>query len=191
MSYKRSFLILILLSLTGVSVAAELLESTNIGQQVQAFFTDFSESDEAKKLSEEDWAIFEKDKKELAEKMPDPGLHIGDKAPNFTLNNAFGKPVRLSSLYKDGYPFEVVSDSDYAVLKSYNLYFEVPKYLSDLYIQKFGLDIAEYNGEGRYGLPVPATYIIDKGGVIRAAQANTDYTIRMEPADILEALKAL
>jgi peroxiredoxin len=33
---------------------------------------------------------------------PSPGLKPGQKAPDFTLNNAFGKPVSLSAQLKDG-----------------------------------------------------------------------------------------
>jgi len=234
------------LAITPLLIADELPAKTNISQQVQDFFAEFQKSDAAKKLTKQDWAIFEKDKKDLAAKMPNPGLKVGDKAPDFNLKNAFGKDVSLSSLTKDGpvilvfyrgawcaicniqlhslntslptfkkygaqllavtpqkpdrskeqikkdgYPFEVVSDLDYSVLKNYKLYFEVPKYLIKIYKERFSLDIAEYNGTGRYGLPVPATYIIDKKGIIRAAYANTDYTQRMEPKDILAELKKL
>lgn len=38
------------------------------------------------------------------------------------------------------------------------------------------------------GLPVPGTFVIDRQGIIRAAFADTDYTRRMEPAAIVEAL---
>ena len=37
----------------------------------------------------------------------------------------------------------------------------------------------------------PATYVIDSNGIIRAAHVDKDYTKRMEPADILAALRAL
>lgn len=234
------------LLLSQLICADELPENTNITEQVQAMFRAFESSEEAKTLTKEDWAAFEKDKKELAEKMPDPGLKVGDKAPDFNLKNAFGKNVSLSSLTKQGpvilvfyrgawcgicniqlhalnaslptykkfgaqllavtpqkpdrseeqikkggYPFEIVSDLDYSVIKNYNLYFEMPVYINKLSKEKFGIDLAEYNGDGRTGLPIPATYLIDKKGIIRAAYANTDYTQRMEPKDILIALKNL
>jgi len=246
MTLTKYLLIIASIIFSPLSYAGELPANTNINKQVQVFFADFQKSEAAKKFSKEDWAIFEKDKKDLAAKMPNPGLKVGQKAPDFKLKNAFGKDIRLSTLTKegpvilvfyrgawcaicniqlhslnaslptfkkygaqllavtpqkpdrsqeqikkDGYPFEVVSDLDYAVLKDYKLYFEVPSYLTKIYKEKFSLDIAQYNGEGRYGLPVPATYIIDKKGIIRAAYAKTDYTKRMEPTDILTALKKL
>lgn len=246
MEFIRNLFILFSLVLPSSVLAAELPANTNINEQVQAFFKQFEEGEASKNLSKEDWAAFEKDKADLAAKMPDPGLHVGEKAPNFKLKNAFGKKVSLSSMTKkgpvilvfyrggwcaicniqlhalnaslptfkkygaqllavtpqkpdrsqaqikkDGYPFEVLSDLNYSVLKKYKLYFELPDYIVALQKSKFGLDLADYNGKGRYGLPVPATYIIDKKRIIRAAYANTDYTQRMEPKNILAALKKL
>ncbi len=76
-------------------------------------------------------------------------------------------------------------------MRAYRLYFDVPPALSELYENKLGLDLAEYNGPGRYLLPVPGTYVLDTQGRVRAAFADTDYTRRMEPADILAALQQL
>lgn len=97
----------------------------------------------------------------------------------------------LEQVRKDGFPFPILSDLNDEVMQDYGLLFEVPEELSDVYIRNFQLDIADYNGEGRYILPVPATYVIDRQGVIRAAFADTDYKKRMEPADILAALETL
>lgn len=88
---------------------------------------------------------------------------------------------------KEGYPFEVLSDLDYKVLKDYRLYYELPEYLVKLY-KKHGLDIASFNGEGRTALPVPGTFIIDTQGIVRAMQAQTDYKIRMKSDDVVKAL---
>lgn len=92
---------------------------------------------------------------------------------------------------KDAYPFHILSDLDNSVMQAYNLYFEVPEELRAMYIQDFKLDIADYNGTGRYGLPVPGTFVIDRQGIVRAAFADTDYKKRMEPSAIIEALTNL
>ncbi len=89
------------------------------------------------------------------------------------------------------YTFEVLSDLDDSVMKLYNLFFEVPQELHDLYKKRFKFDITDYNGEGRLGLPVPGTFVISQDGIIRAAYAETDYKKRMEPRDIIEALKLI
>ncbi len=97
----------------------------------------------------------------------------------------------LSQVKKDKYPVEILSDLDSSVMKNYRLYFEVPPELSDVYQRNFKLDISAYNGKGRNVLPVPGTFVIDKEGIVRAAFADTDYKKRMEPADIIAALKKL
>ncbi|MCW8936216.1 MAG: AhpC/TSA family protein [Gammaproteobacteria bacterium] len=91
---------------------------------------------------------------------------------------------------KDGYPFEVLSDLDSKVMKNYKLYFELPEDLIAVY-KKHELDIEAFNGKGRNVLPVPGSFVIDKQGVVRAMQAQTDYKLRMEPAVIIETLKKL
>lgn len=91
---------------------------------------------------------------------------------------------------KDGFPFEVLSDSTSKVMKDYKLYFELPKDLMIVY-KEHGLDIEEFNGEGRGGLPTPGAFIIDTNGMIKAMQAEVDYKSRMAPEDILKALAEL
>jgi len=92
---------------------------------------------------------------------------------------------------KDGFPFPILSDLDSAVMKSYGLYFDVPPALTKVYRQRLGLDLEEFNGPGRNGLPVPGTFVIGEDRRIVAASADTDYRRRMEPADVIAALRAL
>lgn len=92
---------------------------------------------------------------------------------------------------KAEYTFEVLSDLDNSVMKAYNLYFEVPRELHELYKNRFGFDITDYNGMDRLGLPVPGTFVIGQDGIILSAYAKTDYKKRMEPEDILDVLKAV
>jgi hypothetical protein len=40
-------------------------------------------------------------------------------------------------------------------------------------------------------LPMPARYVVDKGGVIRTADVNADYTIRPEPSETVRLLRTL
>ncbi len=87
--------------------------------------------------------------------------------------------------------FEVLSDLDSQVMKDYELHFMVPEALYEAYKKHMSLDLAEYNGEGRYELPIPGTFVVDQEGIIRAKFADPDYTKRMEPRDIMEALSRL
>lgn len=97
----------------------------------------------------------------------------------------------LEQVKEDGFPFAILSDLDNRVMRAYNLFFRVAEGMVRVYRDKLGLDLADYNGDGRYVLPVPATFVIDREGIIRAAFAKVDYTQRMEPAAILEALRNL
>ncbi|OGV71574.1 MAG: hypothetical protein A3K19_09450 [Lentisphaerae bacterium RIFOXYB12_FULL_65_16] len=87
--------------------------------------------------------------------------------------------------------YPVVSDATGDTLRAYKLLYHVPDELKQVFLERYKIDLAKYNGEGRWDLPVTATYIIDASGVVRAGMVDLDYTKRMEPADILSALKAL
>ncbi len=91
---------------------------------------------------------------------------------------------------KDGFPFQVLSDSTTSVMKAYKLYFELPSDLMRVY-KEHGLDIEEFNGIGGNGLPTPGAFIIDKAGIIRTMQAEVDYKTRMSPEAIIAALQKL
>ena len=89
-----------------------------------------------------------------------------------------------------GLTFEILSDRGNQVAGRFGLMFSVPEYLRTLYAT-FPLDLATYNGDESWTLPMPARFVIDPGGVIRHAESDPDYTIRPEPEDTLAALSAL
>ena len=55
----------------------------------------------------------------------------------------------------------------------------------------FEFDIPGHNADASYELPIPATYIVDRDGIIRFDFVDADYTRRLEPAVILEQLAKL
>jgi peroxiredoxin len=87
--------------------------------------------------------------------------------------------------------FPLLSDLDNKVMKAYKVHFKMSSELDGLYQSKFGLDVSAFNGEGRLDLPVPGTFVVGRDGKIKAAFADTDYKKRMEPSEIVDALKAL
>ena len=86
--------------------------------------------------------------------------------------------------------FEVLSDVGNRVAREYGLVMVVDEAIRPYY-EQWGIDIPSANGDETFELPIPATYVIDQAGVIRAAHVDKDYTKRMEPADIVAALKEL
>jgi len=87
-------------------------------------------------------------------------------------------------------PFEMLRDHGNQVAAKYGLVFTLPDDLQAIYL-KFGIDLAKGNGDGTWRLPIPARVVIDRTGVIRAADADPDYTRRPEPAKTIEVLTAL
>ena len=96
----------------------------------------------------------------------------------------------LSTAEKHALEFEVLCDSGNRIARHYGLLFTVHDAMRPLYL-KWGLDVPACNGEDSWELPVPATYLIDTGRTIRAAHVDRDYTKRMEPQLIVDALQRL
>ena len=86
--------------------------------------------------------------------------------------------------------FDILTDLHLKTAEQYRLVFTLPDYLRELY-KSFGSTLDRFNDEPEYRLPMPARYVIDRQGVIRAAEVNADYTIRPEPAETLKQLRAL
>jgi len=86
--------------------------------------------------------------------------------------------------------FEVLSDVDCGVGLSCGVVFRTPEPYR-LLLEKFGTDLAERHGNTAWFLPVPATFVIDRTGVVRWRFVTVDFTERAEPAAILAALHAL
>jgi peroxiredoxin len=76
------------------------------------------------------------------------------------------------------------------VAKQFGLVFTLPEDLRKVYVG-FGIDLAKANGDASWTLPMPARYVVDRTGTIRAADVDPDYTHRTEPAETVAALRAL
>ena len=86
--------------------------------------------------------------------------------------------------------FDILTDLHLKTAEQFRLVFTLPDYLRDLY-KSFGSTLDRFHDESQYRLPMPARYIIDKQGIIRAADVNADYTIRPEPSETLRQLETL
>ena len=174
----------------------------------------------------------------------DKALNVGDKAPNFTLNNALNQPVSLYNTLENGpvvltwyrggwcpycnitlhhlqehlpefkkagatllaltpelpdnslntseknnLEFTVLSDISNTVGKTYGVVFELTKEVASIYQDGFGLN--EKNGDNSNELPLAATYVIDKKGIIQYAFLDAEYKERAESKEIVSALNKL
>src|SRR6202007_3048480 len=86
--------------------------------------------------------------------------------------------------------FDLPHDLHLKTAEQFRLVFTLPDYLRDLY-KSFGNVLDRFHDEQEFRLPMPARYVVDKQGIIRAADVNADYTIRPEPSETLRKLRSL
>ena len=86
--------------------------------------------------------------------------------------------------------FEMLRDLGNRVAEAYGLVFTLPDDLRQIYT-KFGIDLAQGNGDGTWRLPVPARFVIDRQGIVRWKFVEVDYTVRATNEQILAALAGL
>lgn len=96
----------------------------------------------------------------------------------------------LSTREKNELTFEVLFDEGNKVAESWGLVFQLSEELRPIY-KNFGIDLEKANADNTYSLPIPATYVIRKDGIVAYHFADADYTKRLEPAAVVEALKKL
>jgi peroxiredoxin len=97
----------------------------------------------------------------------------------------------LSTAEKNALTFDVLSDVGQKVGRAFRLVYEFNDELKSAY-KEFGLDIPAKNGAGdEWALPISATYIVDRDGIIIYAYTDADYRDRADPDDILKFLKSV
>jgi peroxiredoxin len=95
----------------------------------------------------------------------------------------------MSTAEKDHLEFTVLSDLGSKVARAYGVAYKIPRVVADQFRGR--LDLARHNGDDGDELPLGATYIVDRGGIIRYAFIDADYRKRAEPSDILAALRGI
>lgn len=84
----------------------------------------------------------------------------------------------------------VGTDVGNQVGRQYGIVFPLDLELRERHLAN-GIDLATINGDESWELPVPATFVIDRAGLLRYAFVNADYTQRAEPAEVLAVLQRL
>lgn len=123
--------------------------------------------------------------KALQEKLPDIidlGAQLIAVSPELPDNS-------MTTAEKNAISFDILSDLGNKVADAFGLVFTLPVPLQPLY-KNFGIDLVENNGDDSLTLPIPATYVVGQDRKIIHAYVETDYTKRLEPATVVEALKA-
>ena len=98
------------------------------------------------------------------------------------------KSARMIEKHKLG--FHMLRDPGNEYAAQLGLRFQVSEELKAQYL-KFPLDLPATNGEPSWTLAVPARILIGADGIVRALDADPDYTRRPEPEKTLNDLAAL
>lgn len=89
-----------------------------------------------------------------------------------------------------GLTFPVLSDVDSAVAMQCGVVFQAPPETRTMLLS-YGIDLPARHGNAGWFIPIPATFVVGRDGLVRYAFADPDFTRRAEPAEIVAALQAL
>jgi len=87
-----------------------------------------------------------------------------------------------------GLPFRVLTDLDLGYALSLGLVFWVGEKIMGMY-RGFGIDLGQFQGNGGWFLPIPATLVIGIGSEVKARFVDPDFRHRMCMEDILQAVR--
>lgn len=96
----------------------------------------------------------------------------------------------LAAKRKHRLEFEILCDLENGLGLSFGLIYRVNDAIRGFY-QEVDINFPLIYGNESWFLPVPATYVIDRSGIIRHAYVNPDFRERLDPAVILDVLKTL
>src|SRR5262245_58951812 len=90
----------------------------------------------------------------------------------------------------DGPTFPVLIDHGGKVAEQFGLTFEMDDAAKSV-LKNSGFDIEKRNADGRWTLPVPGTFVIDRSGHIAYAHVDADYRNRPEPQEVVAICRSL
>ena len=95
----------------------------------------------------------------------------------------------LSTAETNALTFHVLSDLENRVARSFGLVYSLPEEIRAA-LRSVNKALPEINGDDSWELPVPSTYVVTGNGRVTLAHIDVDYTQRLEPEEILAALRS-
>jgi peroxiredoxin len=95
----------------------------------------------------------------------------------------------LDTAEREALSFEVLSDTKNEVARAFGVVYPLPAYLVEVFRPR--MDLAARHDDDKWELPLAATYVVDRAGIIQYAFVDSDYRKRAEPAAVLAAVEAL
>lgn len=96
----------------------------------------------------------------------------------------------LSTQEKNELKFTVLSDVGNKLAREIGIVWKQPESMGPV-LKQFGHDLEKLNGDDSLEVPVPATILVGKDGVVKNTYIEPDYTKRLEPAIALEWIEKL
>jgi peroxiredoxin len=85
-------------------------------------------------------------------------------------------------------PFEVLSDPGSEFGLRCGVVFRMPDDMAEVYR---AVDLESRHGASTFFLPIPAVFVVDRGGIVRLSYTDPDYERRLEPQEILKTLSLI
>lgn len=86
--------------------------------------------------------------------------------------------------------FPILSDMDNGYAMSIGLTIPIDEEMRD-FMTRRGRDLATYQGNNAWLLPIPATFVLDRNGVIVMRHVDPDYRLRASGEEIVQHMRAL
>jgi peroxiredoxin len=90
---------------------------------------------------------------------------------------------------RDKLGYKLLSDSDAVAAQAFGIAFKVEDDLVKKYKESYKIDLEAASGREHHILPHPAVYVVDQKGKVQFSYVNPDYKIRLEPEQILAAVR--
>lgn len=98
--------------------------------------------------------------------------------------------IALKVKRERGFGFDILCDLDNGAALTFGLVFRLPADLEALF-RGANFDLAKVYDNDSWFLPIPATYIIGRDGIIAHAYVNPDFRHRLDPVEVIRMLSEL
>ena len=96
----------------------------------------------------------------------------------------------MTTVEKNELTFDVLSDVGNEAARQFGIVFELPDNLRTFYSNpRINLPVTQ--GNDQFELPVPATFVVNRDGIVVIRHVDVDYTTRVEPSEVVAAVQAL
>lgn len=96
----------------------------------------------------------------------------------------------LQTQKRNGLSFQSLVDREGRVAHAFGLRWQLPDELRAIELD-CGLDLAAFNGDPGWTLPMPARYVVSPDGTVEYADISPDYTRRGDPSELYPVLASL